>query len=340
MRTGPAFGNRAPLLRRALGSLAFLVSAAAQLLRHMRRGDTVIALTDPPLLGPWMHPLIAWRGGRLIHWWQDVYPETASRLGVMPEQGGLSGVLTALRNASLKRASSVGISDGMTRYLRTVEPQARAITVIANWSPDWPTDPNAVAHWRRQNGFGNRVLFTYSGNLGRAHEFTALLEAGERLHEHPTLHVLIIGDGAQAATLRNEVERRGLRNWSFLPFQPRHQLGVTLAAADVHLASLNPRLESLIFPSKIQGILSAGRPCLFIGDDRGEIATLLRDNDCGFAVRPDDSAGLEAHLRRLAEDASERQRLSRNARRLYEQRFTPAQAVAAWERLLLNPDAR
>lgn len=336
VRIGPSLGNRADLLWRSLASLAFLAAAAVHLFVHVRRGDAVIALTDPPLLAPLMHPLIALRGGRLIHWWQDVYPEVAARLGVLRAGGWLHRGLRACRNASLRRADSVAISEGMTRHLRAAEPRTRAVTVIPNWSPDWTSDAKAVARWRREQGFDNCVLFIYSGNLGRAHEFTTLLNAAERLREHPGLRVLIIGDGAQIMTLRHEAERRQLRNWNFLPFQPRPQLALTLAAADVHIASLNPSMESLIFPSKIQGILSAGRPCLFIGDDLGEAATLLRSAQCGIAVRLGDVAGLEQQMRHLVGDAAERRRLGHNARRLYEQQFTPGHAVTAWEQLLMD----
>ena len=52
-------------------------------------------------------------------------------------------------------------------------------------------------------------------------------------------------------------------------------------AADVRLVSLLPELEGLIVPSKVYGILAAGRPAIFIGDTHGEVATLLHAHGCG-----------------------------------------------------------
>ena len=41
---------------------------------------------------------------------------------------------------------------------------------------------------------------------------------------------------------------------------PREKLGDALAAGDVHLVTLRPRIPGLLVPSKIYGILAAGRP--------------------------------------------------------------------------------
>ena len=42
-----------------------------------QRADTLVALTDPPLIGVGAWFISALRGARLIHWVQDIYPEVA-----------------------------------------------------------------------------------------------------------------------------------------------------------------------------------------------------------------------------------------------------------------------
>ncbi|MFX6876802.1 hypothetical protein ABTH39_19765, partial [Acinetobacter baumannii] len=80
------------------------------------------------------------------------------------------------------------------------------------------------------------------------------------------------------------VESEGLPQFHFQSYQPRELLADSLAAADVHLISLLPALEGLIVPSKLYGILAAGRPTIFIGDTEGEVAKVLREHDCGVTV--------------------------------------------------------
>ena len=60
------------------------------------------------------------------------------------------------------------------------------------------------------------------------------------------------------------------------PYQPKERLGETTSIGEVHLVSLNPKLEGLIVPSKFYGIAAAGRPTIFVGSPRGEMARTLR----------------------------------------------------------------
>ena len=111
---------------------------------------------------------------------------------------------------------------------------------------------------------------------------------------------VFVGGGAQRAKLEREILKRKLTNVRLHPYQPRELLAETLGVADVHLVSLNPKLEGLIVPSKFYGIAAAGRPTLFIGAADGEIARLIDEFECGFTInsgrwkrlsRPDFAAG-------------------------------------------------
>jgi glycosyltransferase involved in cell wall biosynthesis len=105
---------------------------------------------------------------------------------------------------------------------------------------------------------------------------------------------------------------------------------------DVHLVSMRPELEGLMLPSKIYGIASAGRPAVFVGDPNGEIARLLKEEQCGYAVAQGDSVALVKHLKGLANDASLCERMGRNARAMFERRFDKPIAMKAWRELLLS----
>ena len=78
-----------------------------------------------------------------------------------------------------------------------------------------------------------------------------------------------------------------------------------------------PELEGYIFPSKLYGILAAGRPVVFVGDPQGEIAVLVKREGIGVAVRQGDAAGLADQLLRLAGDAAMREAMGRRARALH-----------------------
>jgi hypothetical protein len=112
----------------------------------------------------------------------------------------------------------------------------------------------------------------YAGNLGRAHYLATILETMTLLHQRAggpsaddvarRIMFLFIGGGAQRATLEQEVRKRGLTNVQFHPYQPQERLAETLGVADLHLVSLNPNLEGLMF--RQIHIRIACRPTIFI----------------------------------------------------------------------------
>ena len=71
---------------------------------------------------------------------------------------------------------------------------------------------------------------------------------------------------------------------------------------DVHWISLRPEFEGLVFPSKFYGIAAAGRPIIAIAAKESELAALVQDHRCGFAVEPGDVQGLVESLTTLMDD--------------------------------------
>jgi colanic acid biosynthesis glycosyl transferase WcaI len=170
----------------------------------------------------------------------------------------------------------------------------------------------------------------YAGNFGRAHEFDTLRGAARVLRKNPRFAFLMTGAGAKAHGLQEAVRAEGLEGFVFQDYQPPELLSDSLAAADVHLVSLLPALEGLIVPSKIYGILAAGRPAVFIGDTNGDLARILRDHDCGVAVGVGESERLAAELVRLSEDRAHVAAMEQNARQLAVRSYTSERAVTDW----------
>ena len=75
-----------------------------------------------------------------------------------------------------------------------------------------------------------------------------------------------------------------LSNVRFLPSQPAEKLAESLSAADVHLATMQENLCGLVVPSKIYGILAAGRPCVFLGPAASEAARTIKHYQCGTVI--------------------------------------------------------
>lgn len=325
--------GRDRLLGRAVDYASFYVTASMKLFSLLRRGDTVVAKTDPPLISIMAAAIAKLRAARLVNWLQDVFPEVASQLGANPLPAWLDHPLKKLRDHSLRVAdTNVVLGSRMREHLQERRIPHGQIRVIENWADGEAVTPKAVTACvlRAQLGIAGKFVVGYSGNLGRAHEFETLLGAAERRRGDVDIMFLMIGGGAKMQQLQSAVTVKQLQNFRFLPYQPRELLAESLAAADVHLACLLPQLEGLIVPSKFYGILAAGRPTIFIGDTDGELARVIKAHRCGMAVAIGDVDALVDAIDHLRADQTVREQMGESARTLFVERYTVERATQQW----------
>jgi colanic acid biosynthesis glycosyl transferase WcaI len=340
-RTATTRFGRQNLPGRALDYLSFYLGACYALWREAGRGTVVIVMTDPPLLGVPAQIVARLRGAPCIHWMQDLFPEVAERLNLLRPRG-LALPLRWLRDWSLRHANAVVVI-GEQMAARVAASCASPPQLIANWALEEPFAANA-AHapgdgaptqpLRASWGLGAGLVVGYSGNMGRAHRLGELIDAACALRLLADLRFLLIGDGPQRTALERRVQELELHNVMFQPYQPRQLIHESLSVPDIHVVSLDQRLEGLIVPSKFVGVLAVGRPVLWIGAADGEVGSLIRASGCGVAVPQGDVAALTQALRELSADHAaggvRLRTMARQAQALWNQRFRRRDALDEW----------
>jgi colanic acid biosynthesis glycosyl transferase WcaI len=328
------------LAGRAIEYAAYYPGAAVALLYHVRRGDIVVAKTDPPMIAIIADLVARMRGAKLVNWLQDLYPEVAIRLGVPLVRGQIGVVLLKIRDAILKNAAAnVAIGELMAEIIATRGVARDKIHVIPNWTDDEAIAPIPAAQnpLRVSLGLENAFIVGYSGNLGRVHEFETVLGAAVLLRREKHLVFVVIGRGVQVDALRERVHAQGLDDcFRFLPVQSRARLKYSLSLPDVHWLSLRPDFEGLIVPSKFYGIAAAGRPVISITARDGEIGRLVKNAYCGIVIEPGLSSELASSIMLLRNDRTTREAMGKNARALIDARFSARRAMATWSELLEN----
>jgi glycosyltransferase involved in cell wall biosynthesis len=245
-------------------------------------------------------------------------------------------VLQPLRNAAWRGAREcITLGEDMAAVLALGRVPLRKIGVIPNWTLGGVGHlaPEAGAALRREWALEGKFIVAYSGNLGRVHALEPVIDVAEALRRKPDLAFVFIGGGAQREILETAVSQRGLSNVFFFPSQPRERLAEVLALADVHLVTLRPGCENLVFPSKLYGVAAVGRPILFVGPARSEVARLVREHDLGLAAEGSAIAEMAGFIRHLMADDSARSRHA-SAARLFAAQHTRALATARWETVL------
>jgi glycosyltransferase involved in cell wall biosynthesis len=329
--------GRANLLGRAIDYLTFYLNLPFTLWPLLKRGDVVVAKTDPPLVSLVVALVARLRGAILVNWLQDVFPEVAVALNERSVPRPLAWILQRLRNRSLKSAAmNVAIGTRMADYLVTQGVTAERVQTIPNWAheDDIRPMPSSQSQLRHALGLDGKFVVGYSGNLGRAHDPDTICDAARQLVNEDIIAFLIIGGGHGYERLKKRATESGLRNIQFLEYQTRERLSDSLAAADLHLVSLQPALEGLIVPSKFYGIAAAERPIAFIGDPDGELARLIAESDCGFSVEQGQADRLAVQILSLASDPERCGAQGRRARQLLSERFSRDAAHRDWLDLL------
>jgi colanic acid biosynthesis glycosyl transferase WcaI len=278
--------DRSNLSLRAVNYVTYL---AASLFAGLfsRKPDVVLCMTDPPVIAD--VALVVARRFRapLVVVSQDVFPEIAVELKRL-ESKPLIELLRALIGFYLRRADRVvAIGDTMRKRLEEKGTPPDRITVIPNWVDTEAIKPAAKDNdWSRQHGLADRFVVMHSGNIGHAQNLDALVRATTFLRDLDDLVVAVIGGGARQSTLVELAERLEADHVRFMGYQPRELLSLSLSAADVHVVGLARGLSGYVVPSRLYGILAAGRPVIVAADQESETARVVLQEGCGVVVPP------------------------------------------------------
>ncbi|MFI5356396.1 MAG: glycosyltransferase family 4 protein [Opitutales bacterium] len=325
------FGAR-NLAARLVDFASFLGGVCWHLFWRVRRTDTVVLMTDPPLLGVVVPTLLMGRGIRCVHWVQDIYPEIAMEVS---GQRWLA-VLRPWRNFAWRRAHAcVTLGTDMASVVVRAGVSPERVKIIPNWAPAGlePAPSEAVSQLRHEWGLEGKFIALYSGNLGRVHDLDPVIELAVRCRDEPQVVFLFIGRGAQLPALQAIARREALTNVHFEPPQPRARLAPALALGDVHFVTLRSHCAAYVFPSKLYGIAAAGRPVIFVGPTGSEVAQQTAAAGFGLCFDRADQAGLGQALRRLHDDSEYRRQLGDAALR-FARTHDLAGATAAWRQIL------
>jgi len=279
---------------RLLSYLSFYVGAAVRGLT-LPRPDLVLTLTTPPLLSLLGTLISTLRGSRHFIWEMDVYPDVAIDLDYF-KAGGLADRLTGfLADLSRRRADGIiALGECMKQRLvgRGLDPNS--IAVADNWADA------AAIHPLPRPGDPSQLVLLYSGNLGLAHDLDTLTESIRQLRDDSRFRFLFVGSGGRRQELAAFCDINDISSVELRPYVQRNSLSESLSAGDIGLVTQREACFGSVVPSKVYGLLAAGRPILFIGPKDATPARIVERFSCGWHINCNDSSALTALLKYLA----------------------------------------
>jgi len=305
VRVGSTDFSRWQMMKRLLNYLTYAALAVPRAL--FSPCDVILAMTDPPFEGIIGAVVALLKRKPYVYNIRDLYPDMAVSGGIMLN-GPLAWIWERLHRWALRRAACVIVlgRDVRTRIIAKGV-LAKRIEIVRDGvdvglTQEAEIDPEVVAQIR--DGF--RFVLVHAGNLGFSGDWDALLKAaGDLEKDNSGIGLVFIGEGAQKP--RMQAAAAALRNVRFLPFFPASKIHSVLAAPDAHIVTLKHGLEGVVVPSKLYGILAAGKPVLGLAPEWSDVDQIVKEAGCGYIDCPLD--GLEEFIEVVRELSNDPERL-------------------------------
>jgi len=273
--------------------------------------DAVVAMTDPPFQGIVGAIVAMLKRKPYIYNIRDVYPDMAVG-GSIVEPGRIVRIWEKLHRWALCRATRVIVlgEDMRARIVaKGVEP-SRVLIVRDGTDilPPLPTpDPEVVSAIRGNSSF----VLVHAGNLGFYGAWNTLVTAA-RLLAGDGVGLVFVGDGAQRSQIEAAAEGSG--NIRFLEFFPASKIPSVLAAADAHVITVKRGLEGVVVPSKMYGILAAGKPIVAVAPKETDAVSLGIQRGFAVAADPDRPGEVVKAVRTLVSNPNKLKAMGEAAR--------------------------
>jgi colanic acid biosynthesis glycosyl transferase WcaI len=301
-RVGSTAFPRFNMKKRVLNYLSYVLLAVSRAM--FVSCDAVLAMTDPPFEGIVGAFVAMLKGRPYIYNIRDMYPDMAVG-GAIVEPGLLARIWEKMHRWALRRAACVIVlGEDMKNRIIAKGIEAGKIEIVRDGTEiaeDGADVPALDGEVIRKIRSGFRFVLLHAGNLGFYGAWGTLLAAARELTSE-NIGFVFVGEGAQRDALA--MEAAGISNVGFLPFFPGSKIPSVLAAADAHLITVKRGLEGVVVPSKMYGILAAGKPIVAVAPPETDVAVLGARQGFGVATDPDRAAELVATVRALAADGN------------------------------------
>lgn len=312
------------------------VRACRKQIRNVPEPDVVVFETDPFLL-----PFVAdgfqkYCNCQLVGYLQDIYPDVAVALGKVKNNWAIKRLRRRMFEVYGRCRRMIVLSNDMKQLLLDGGIREDRISIIPNWADTDKIAPVAPSENRflKAHGLQDKFIAMYSGNLGLTQRLEEFVEAARLLRDETDIQFVFIGRGARRANLERQVESLNLQNVLFCDYQPLEELSHSLSAADLHLIPLTAELSRCLMPSKLYGILAAGRPYLTNAPADSELYQLTESHNVGLTVEAGSAERIAQSIRAASRDRSTLQQMGKSARLLAESRYTRSHSVTAFARML------
>ncbi|MGG2063457.1 glycosyltransferase family 4 protein [Bacillus sp. S14(2024)] len=262
--------------------------------------DLIYTISQPPVLGGLIGTIGKFlKRTKHVYNVQDFNPEQAAAVSYTDKQSifKIAKKIDMLNCNCADCVIVVGNDMSETLKQRFGGKKAPNYAVINNWTNEQEVVPlnktnEHVQQFLKENNLEDKFIIMYSGNVGLYYDLENIIKVTEHFREHKDLAFVFIGEGAVKKDMQEYVHNNKISNAFFLPYQPKEFIKYSLNAADVHLVVNQKGIKGVSVPSKIYGVMAAGKPILGVLEQGSEAQMLIEKSNSGIVVEPQDYEGI------------------------------------------------
>lgn len=292
-------------LSRILNIISYFFSAIFATFR-VERQDYVFTISQPPVLGGLLGVVGKWiKKAKFIYNIQDFNPEQVKAVEFTNNQLILRTMMALDKFSCRQSDRVVVVGRDMIETLKARFPgKVPAYTHINNWIDEQEIIPldrehPRVIQFKEKYGLAGKYVIMYSGNIGLYYDLINIVQIIAKFQEEKDVVFAFAGGGSIWEELNQLVKKEKIRNVVFIPYQEKSELVYSLNAGDVHFVVNAKGIKGVSVPSKLYGVMAAGKPVLGILEKNAEARLIVEEAECGISVEPGDYEQIEKLIRQF-----------------------------------------
>lgn len=272
--------------------------------------DYVYSISQPPILGGVLGVWGKWmKQAKYIYNIQDFNPEQTMAVGYSKNKLVLKAMMMFDKFSCRQADKVIVVGRDMVETLKG-RFKGRKVpnhTFINNWIDEkeiypLPADHEKVVAFKEKYGLQDKFIIMYSGNLGLYYDLENLMNVIEKFKDRNDVVFAFIGEGTIRESLVQYKEKNNLQNVRFIPYQDKSDLIYSLNAGDVHWCLNAKGIKGVSVPSKLYGIIAAGKPILGALEEGSEARLIIEETQCGYVTEPGNYNEVEKLIQRFLDE--------------------------------------
>ena len=309
----------------------------------IEKQDYIYTISQPPILGGVLGVLGKWlKGGKLIYNIQDFNPEQTMAVGYSKNKLLLNTVMAVDKFSCKKSDKVIVVGRDMQETLRNRfnNKKVPKNVFINNWINEkeiYPLEQNhpRIVEFKEKYNLKDKFIIMYSGNIGLYYDLENIIKVIGEFKDREDVVFAFVGDGTVKDKVEAYVKENNLSNVTFIPYQDKSDLIYSLNAADIHWVVNAKGIKGVSVPSKLYGVMAAGKPVLGVLDEGSEARLIVEDCNCGVCIEPGNYKEILNNIEYILNNKEEIRALGSNGRQYLETNLTKEVSINKYKENIL-----